>query len=261
MNLHQALVPAEAVRPNFIQIDAVSYSFGAAQQALHHVKLSIPKGQFVCLLGPSGCGKTTLLNLVAGFLSPTDGYIFVNGQVIDGPGPDRGMVFQDYSLFPWLTIQRNVEFGPSIAGLPARERRERARHYLDLVNLGHIAERYPSELSGGMKQRVAIARALAAGPQVLLMDEPFAALDAMTRNHLQSELIRIHELERPTILFVTHNIDEAIRLADRVLVMSPNPGRVVRDMTIELEKPRVRTSVDFARLYDSFEADIGHAAF
>lgn len=245
---------------SFIQIDSVSFSFDPAHLALRSVKLSIPRGQFVCLLGPSGCGKTTLLNLIAGFLSPSDGYIFVNGQVIDGPGPDRGMVFQDYSLFPWLTIQGNIEFGPSIAGLPARERRERAAHYLDMVNLGHSADRYPNELSGGMKQRVAIARALAAGPKVLLMDEPFAALDAMTRNHLQGELIRIHELERPTILFVTHNIDEAIRLADRVLVMSPNPGRVVRDVLIDLEKPRVRTSLEFARLYDAFEADIGHAA-
>jgi NitT/TauT family transport system ATP-binding protein len=243
--------------PNFIQVDSVSYRFDPKQLALSSVKLNIPLGQFVCLLGPSGCGKTTLLNLIAGFLAPTDGYVFVNGKVVDGPGPDRGMVFQDYSLFPWLTVLKNIEFGPSIAGISASKRRERAMHYLELVNLGHIADRYPTQLSGGMKQRVAIARALAAGPKVLLMDEPFAALDAMTRSKLQAELIRIHELERPTILFVTHNIDEAIRLADRVLVMSPNPGRVVSDVLIEMEKPRARTSVEFARLYDQFETEIG----
>jgi NitT/TauT family transport system ATP-binding protein len=243
--------------PNFINVDSVSFRFDPAQLALANVKLTIPLGQFVCLLGPSGCGKTTLLNLIAGFLAPTDGYVFVNGKVVDGPGPDRGMVFQDYSLFPWLTVAKNIEFGPNIAGMRASERRERAMHYLDLVNLAHIADRYPTQLSGGMKQRVAIARALAAGPKVLLMDEPFAALDAMTRSRLQTELIKIHELERPTILFVTHNIDEAIRLADRVLVMSPNPGRVVSDVTIDLEKPRARTSVEFARLYDRFEAEIG----
>jgi NitT/TauT family transport system ATP-binding protein len=243
--------------PDFINVDSVSFRFDPKQLALGNVKLTIPLGQFVCLLGPSGCGKTTLLNLIAGFLAPTDGYVFVNGKVVDGPGPDRGMVFQDYSLFPWLTVLKNIEFGPDIAGMRASARRERAMHYLDLVNLGHIADRYPTQLSGGMKQRVAIARALAAGPKVLLMDEPFAALDAMTRGKLQLELIRIHELERPTILFVTHNIDEAIRLADRVLVMSPNPGRVVSDVTIDMEKPRARTSVEFSRLYDRFEAEIG----
>ena len=254
----QALERQASVQiPDFINVDSVSFRFDAKQLALGNVKLKIPLGQFVCLLGPSGCGKTTLLNLIAGFLTPTDGYVFVNGKVVDGPGPDRGMVFQDYSLFPWLTVLKNIEFGPDIAGMRASARRERAMHYLDLVNLAHIADRYPTELSGGMKQRVAIARALATGPKVLLMDEPFAALDAMTRSKLQLELIRIHELERPTILFVTHNIDEAIRLADRVLVMSPNPGRVVSDVTIDMEKPRARTSVEFSRLYDRFEAEIG----
>jgi NitT/TauT family transport system ATP-binding protein len=257
MSLAEEKAPMSVGIPNFIKIESVSHSFDPERLALANVELSVPLGQFVCLLGPSGCGKTTLLNLIAGFLSPTSGYIFVNGQVVDGPGPDRGMVFQDYSLFPWLTVRKNIEFGPGIAGMSAAARRDRAMHYLELVNLGDIADRYPTQLSGGMKQRVAIARALAAGPKVLLMDEPFAALDAMTRSHLQAELIRIHRLERPTILFVTHNIDEAIRLADRVLVMSSNPGRVVSDVLIELEKPRARTSVEFARLYDRFESEIG----
>ena len=252
-----AHAPAFVDEPRFINVEAVSYRFDPNQLALGNVRLTVPRGQFVCLLGPSGCGKTTLLNLIAGFLVPSDGYIFVNGQVVDGPGPDRGMVFQDYSLFPWLTVIQNIEFGLRIAGMKSSERRARALHYLEMVNLGDIADRYPTQLSGGMKQRVAIARALAAGPKVLLMDEPFAALDAMTRSHLQNELIRIHEIERPTILFVTHNIDEAIRLADRVLVMSPNPGRVVSDVLLDMEKPRARTSLEFGQLYDRFEREIG----
>jgi NitT/TauT family transport system ATP-binding protein len=260
MSTFSAFIPSAPAAPNFIRVDAITQRFDAGQVALDNVQLSIPRGQFVCLLGPSGCGKTTLLNLIAGFLKPTEGHIFVDGRVVDSPGPDRGMVFQDYSLFPWLTVLGNVEFGMDVAGVDATERKERGMHYLDLMQLAHIAQRYPSQLSGGMKQRVAIARALAAGPKVLLMDEPFAALDAMTRSRLQLELIRIHELERRTTLFVTHNIDEAIRLADRVLVMSPNPGRVASDVLITSDRPRARTSIEFAELYDRFEQEIGMPA-
>lgn len=233
---------------SFIQIDSVSFSFDPAHLALRSVKLSIPRGQFVCLLGPSGCGKTTLLNLVAGFLSPSDGYIFVNGQVIDGPGPDRGMVFQDYSLFPWLTIQRNIEFGPSIAGLPARERRERAGHYLDMVHLGHIADRYPNELSGGMKQRVAIARALAAGPKVLLMDEPFAALDEITRQKLNDDVLQLWKTTGITVVFVTHSVFESAYLSSRIVVMKARPGRVHADFPLHTSLERdahYRTSEEY----------------
>jgi NitT/TauT family transport system ATP-binding protein len=240
----------------FIKVDGVTHRFDNQNVALSDVRLDIPHGQFVCLLGPSGCGKTTLLNLIAGFLRPAEGYIFLDGKLVEEPSPDRGMVFQDYSLFPWRTVIKNVEFGLDVAGMSKRDCRARAERYLDLVKLGHVASRYPAQLSGGMKQRVAIARALAPGPKVLLMDEPFAALDAMTRGHLQDELIRIHELERCTTLFVTHNIDEAIRLADRVLIMSPNPGRVVADVTVSTPKPRVRTSPEFAKLYDLFERQI-----
>jgi NitT/TauT family transport system ATP-binding protein len=243
---------------NFIRIESVNHRFEGADLALSGVDLSIPSGQFVCLLGPSGCGKTTLLNLVAGFLLPSEGYVFLDNKVIDGPGPDRGMVFQDYSLFPWRTVLKNVEFSLEIAGQSRGERRRRALRYLELVKLDHIASRYPSQLSGGMKQRVAIARALASGPKVLLMDEPFAALDAMTRNLLQDELLRIHELEKCTTLFVTHNIDEAIRLADRVIVMSPNPGRIDADISLNSPRPRARTSPEFALLYDRLERLIGH---
>jgi NitT/TauT family transport system ATP-binding protein len=242
----------------FIRIESVNHRFEGADLALSGVELSIPSGQFVCLLGPSGCGKTTLLNLVAGFLLPSEGYVFLDNKVIDGPGPDRGMVFQDYSLFPWRTVLKNVEFGLEIAGQSRAERRRQALKYLRLVKLDHIASRYPSQLSGGMKQRVAIARALASGPKVLLMDEPFAALDAMTRNLLQDELLRIHELEECTTLFVTHNIDEAIRLADRVIVMSPNPGRISADIALTSPRPRARTSPEFAVLYDRLERLIGH---
>jgi NitT/TauT family transport system ATP-binding protein len=249
----------EAARlDNFIRIESVNHRFEGADLALSGVDLGIPSGQFVCLLGPSGCGKTTLLNLVAGFLLPSEGYVFLDNKVIDGPGPDRGMVFQDYSLFPWRTVLKNVEFSLEIAGQSRRDRRRRALRYLELVKLEHIASRYPSQLSGGMKQRVAIARALASGPKVLLMDEPFAALDAMTRNLLQDELLRIHELEKCTTLFVTHNIDEAIRLADRVIVMSPNPGRISADIPLNSPKPRARTSAEFAALYDRLERLIGH---
>jgi NitT/TauT family transport system ATP-binding protein len=240
----------------FIKVDGVTHRFDNQNLALNDVRLDIPHGQFMCLLGPSGCGKTTLLNLIAGFLRPTEGYIFLDGKQIDEPSPDRGMVFQDYSLFPWRTVIQNVEFGLEVEGMSKKERRARAEYYLDLVKLEHVASRYPAQLSGGMKQRVAIARALAPGPKVLLMDEPFAALDAMTRGHLQDELIRIHELERCTTLFVTHNIDEAIRLADRVLIMSPNPGRVVADVAVSMPKPRARTSSEFAKLYDLFEGQI-----
>jgi NitT/TauT family transport system ATP-binding protein len=243
---------------NFIRIESVNHRFEGANLALSGVDLSIPSGQFVCLLGPSGCGKTTLLNLVAGFLLPSEGYVFLDNKVIDGPGPDRGMVFQDYSLFPWRTVLKNVEFSLEISGQSRSERRRRALRYLELVKLDHIASRYPSQLSGGMKQRVAIARALASGPKVLLMDEPFAALDAMTRNLLQDELLRIHELEKCTTLFVTHNIDEAIRLADRVIVMSPNPGRISADISLNSPRPRARTSPEFALLYDRLERLIGH---
>jgi NitT/TauT family transport system ATP-binding protein len=243
---------------NFIRIESVNHRFEGADLALSGVDLSISAGQFVCLLGPSGCGKTTLLNLVAGFLLPSEGYVFLDNKVIDGPGPDRGMVFQDYSLFPWRTVLKNVEFSLEIAGEGRKERRQRALKYLKLVKLDHIASRYPSQLSGGMKQRVAIARALASGPKVLLMDEPFAALDAMTRNMLQDELLRIHELEKCTTLFVTHNIDEAIRLADRVIVMSPNPGRISADISLNSPRPRARTSPEFAVLYDHLERLIGH---
>jgi NitT/TauT family transport system ATP-binding protein len=194
--------------------------------ALEDITLDVQSGEFLALVGPSGCGKSTLLDLLGGLTAPTSGRILLDGRPIIGPARDRGIVFQQYALFPWRTAAQNVEFGLDIAGLRAKERREKARHYLDLVGLSGFADRYPHELSGGMKQRVAIARSLAYDPEVLLMDEPFAALDAQTRETLQGELLRIWRATRKTIVFITHGIDEAVVLGQRVAVMTSRPGRI-----------------------------------
>ncbi|MBN9488881.1 MAG: ABC transporter ATP-binding protein [Alphaproteobacteria bacterium] len=196
--------------------------------ALRDITFDVRPGEFLTLVGPSGCGKSTLLDLLGGLTLPTEGTILLDGEPIVGPGRDRGIVFQQYALFPWRTAAQNIEFGLEVAGVGARERRERALHYLDLVNLAAFANRYPQELSGGMKQRVAIARSLAYEPQVLLMDEPFAALDAQTRESLQVELLRIWHSTGKTIVFITHGIDEAIVLGERVAVMTARPGRIKR---------------------------------
>jgi NitT/TauT family transport system ATP-binding protein len=194
--------------------------------ALEDITLDVRPGEFLTLVGPSGCGKSTLLDLLGGLTGPTSGRILLDGRPIEGPARDRGIVFQQYALFPWRTAAQNVEFGLDIAGLKARQRREIARHYLDLVGLTAFADRYPHELSGGMKQRVAIARSLAYDPEVLLMDEPFAALDAQTRETLQGELLRIWRATGKTIIFITHGIDEAVVLGQRVAVMTSRPGRI-----------------------------------
>jgi NitT/TauT family transport system ATP-binding protein len=194
--------------------------------ALEDITLDVRFGEFLALVGPSGCGKSTLLDLLGGLTTPTSGRIPLDGRPIEGPARDRGIVFQQYALFPWRTAAQNVEFGLDIAGLKARQRREIARHYLDLVGLTAFADRYPHELSGGMKQRVAIARSLAYDPEVLLMDEPFAALDAQTRETLQGELLRIWRATGKTIIFITHGIDEAVVLGQRVAVMTSRPGRI-----------------------------------
>jgi NitT/TauT family transport system ATP-binding protein len=194
--------------------------------ALEDITLDVRPGEFLTLVGPSGCGKSTLLDLLGGLTAPTSGRILLDGRPIEGPARDRGIVFQQYALFPWRTAAQNVEFGLDIAGLKARQRREIARHYLDLVGLTAFADRYPHELSGGMKQRVAIARSLAYDPEVLLMDEPFAALDAQTRETLQGELLRIWRATGKTIIFITHGIDEAVVLGQRVAVMTSRPGRI-----------------------------------
>ena len=234
-----------------IQVRRVSKSFGAGP-ALAEVDLDIAERELVCLLGPSGCGKSTLLNIVAGFLTPTTGTVLVDGRPVEGPAPDRGVVFQEYALFPWLTVTGNVEFGPSMRGQSAAERQALVARYLDLVGLRAHAHKFPTQLSGGMKQRVAIARALANNPGIILMDEPFGALDAQTRETLQEELARIQRVEHKTIVFVTHSIREAVYLADRVVVMTSVPGRVKQIFPIKLPEVRDR----FAPEFTHYEADI-----
>jgi NitT/TauT family transport system ATP-binding protein len=238
-----------------IQIQGVAKSFdvgGRPAPALAAVDLDVAEHEFVCLLGPSGCGKSTLLNIVAGFLAPSTGTVRVDGRAVSGPAPERGVVFQEYALFPWLTVTGNVEFGPTLRGRPAAERRQIVGRYLDLVGLRAHAEKYPTQLSGGMKQRVAIARALANDPAIVLMDEPFGALDAQTRETLQDELSRIQRVEPKTILFVTHSIREAVYLADRVVVMTSAPGRIRQIFPIKLPEVRDR----FAPEFTQYESDI-----
>ncbi len=219
--------------------------------SLDNVDLDVADGEFVTLVGPSGCGKSTMLNLMAGLLEPTSGTVTVNGTPVTGPGPDRGVIFQQYALFPWLTAQQNVEFGLSIQGMKKKERTEVALHYLELVGLADFARALPKELSGGMKQRCAIARAYAANPSILLMDEPFGALDALTRVQMQDNLLHTWEQERRTAVFITHDVDEAVYLASRVVVMSPRPGRISEIIDVPLAYPRteeVRLSPEFAEL-------------
>lgn len=203
--------------------------------AISNMEFSVNEGEFLTIVGPSGCGKSTLLDLLGGLSTPTKGRILLDGQEIKGPGLDRGTVFQQYALFPWKTARGNIEFGLEAKGIPKGEWRAQSDHYLDLVGLKSFADRYPHELSGGMKQRVAIARSLAFNPDVLLMDEPFAALDAQTRETLQSELLRIWEKTKKTIIFITHGIDEAVYLGQRVVILSANPGRVKKIVEIPLK--------------------------
>ena len=207
-------------------------------KALDDVTVEVPDGHFACLVGASGCGKSTLLNIMAGLVRPTSGTVYVDEEPVVGPGTDRGMVFQSYTLYPWLRVRENVEFGPSLKGVAKGERRKIADALLEEMGLSEFARAYPKELSGGMKQRVAIARALANEPKVLLMDEPFGALDALTRSSAQRFLTEIWEHHRRTIVFVTHDIDEAVFLGDTVFVMSPRPGRVREIVPIDIPRPR-----------------------
>jgi len=214
--------------------------------ALQGVSFGVEASEFLCVVGQSGCGKTTMLNIVAGFLKPTKGEILISGKTVKGKGLDRGIVFQDFAqLFPWRTAQRNIEFGLEMKGIMKEERAEIALKFLRLVNLEKFARSYPHELSGGMQQRVAIARALAYNPAVLLMDEPFAALDALTREEMQRFLVDIWRETKKTVVYVTHNVAEAVYLADRVIVFSPHPGTVKAQVKIALPRPRDTLSVEF----------------
>ncbi|MFN3657205.1 MAG: ABC transporter ATP-binding protein [Pseudolabrys sp.] len=231
-----------------LEMRGVSKQFelqGQRIEALRDAHLSVNKGEFVCLIGASGCGKSTLLRIVAGFETPSRGEALMWGTPIAGPGPERGMVFQDYGLFPWLSVRGNIGFGPSSRGRPAAEVKDTVDRFIELVGLQRFANAYPHQLSGGMKQRVAIARVLANDAEVVLMDEPFGALDAMTRERLQDELLDIWQRTGLTVLFVTHSIEEAIFLADRIVVMSPGPGRIESETAVTLQRPRDVVAADF----------------
>lgn len=230
---------------------------GKSLPVLENINLEVYDGEFVCLLGPSGCGKSTLLSAIAGFFSPTSGEIRIDGEIVQGPDPRRIFVFQERGVFPWLTVEGNIGFG--LSQLSRADRAQRIQHYVKMVGLEGFEKSYPHELSGGMKQRVEVARALAVNPDVLFLDEPFGALDSITRMIMRGELLRIWEAERKTILFVTHDIDEAVQLADRVVVMSARPGRIQQIVPIDIAHPRDISSPRYLELRDGILNQIGLA--
>ncbi|MBD9527692.1 ABC transporter ATP-binding protein [Paracoccus sp. PAR01] len=229
---------------------------GKDHLALSDINVELQSGEFVSIIGPSGCGKSTLLYMIGGFVPASDGKILIDGRPVTGPGPDRGPVFQEFALFAWKTVLQNIAYGLRLQDKSKPEAEERARVLLRMVGLERFANFYPKELSGGMKQRVAIARTLAYNPEILLMDEPFGALDAHTRTHLQRDLLRIWEEHRKTVLFVTHSVEEAVYLSDRVIVMAAGPGRIARIIPIELERPRQRSELMFDRRYQEYITEI-----
>lgn len=244
-----------------IIINRVSKRFPSARSedeglALSDISLHIADNEFVSIVGRSGCGKTTLLNLIAGLIKPSEGDILIDGITVQGPGSDRGMVFQDSALFPWLTAIENIEFGPRNQGVDKKTRRNQAQELVELVRLKGFERKYPHELSGGMQQRVAIARALAMDPDILLMDEPFGALDELTRTEMQQELLRIWDARKKTVVFITHSINEALILSDRVVVLSPHPGRLRKEVRVEMPRPRQRTSSEFLTYYEDIHSAI-----
>ena len=236
-----------------VRVRGVSKRFGGVQ-ALADVTLAIGSGEFVTLIGPSGCGKTTLLKIIGGLVAADTGEVVIGDRRVTGPGRERSMVFQDFALLPWATVQRNVEFGLLLARVPRGEREPAARRYIAKIGLAGFEDAYPGQLSGGMQQRVGLARALAVNPAILLMDEPFASIDEQTRRLFQDDLLALWSDERKTVVFVTHSMEEAIYLSDRVIVLSPRPGRVHEVLDVPLPRPRdaadVRASVEFTRLVD-----------
>ena len=239
LTLDASITPS--TRSSDITVDHVSLSYGDGENAvlaLSNLSLEVRKQEFCVIVGPSGCGKSSLLYLIAGLQDRSGGVIKIGGRSVSDPGADRGMVFQAYTLFPWLTVGQNVEYGPKRKGMPAAERKRVVDFYLSEIGLSTFRDHYPSQLSGGMKQRVAIARALANDPEVLLMDEPFGALDSQTRHTMQLLLLNVWDHSKKTVLFVTHDIDEAILLADRVVVMSGRPGQIKKEIPVNISRPR-----------------------
>lgn len=243
-----------------VRLEKISKTFQSEERnvdVLDAIDLEVRQGELVCILGPSGCGKSTLLNIVGGFLQPTSGSVRIDGEIVDGPDPRRIFVFQERGVFPWLTVSGNIGFG--LHRLSASDRAGRIEYYIRLVGLSGFEETYPHELSGGMKQRLEVARALAVDPDVLYLDEPFGALDSITRLLMRAELLRIWEKEKKTILFVTHDIDESVQLADRVVVMSARPGRIRRIVEIDIPHPRDLSSPRYIELRDGIFEEIGLA--
>jgi NitT/TauT family transport system ATP-binding protein len=252
--------PQRGPGPAMIAIDHVSQLFQTSGRqshlALSDISLTIEEGAFVSILGPSGCGKSTLLYIVGGFVNPTQGAVTMNGRAIAGPGPDRGPVFQEFALFPWKTVLGNVMYGPRQQGVKSADAEAQARTLIEMVGLKGYENFYPKELSGGMKQRVALARTLAYHPAVLLMDEPFGALDAHTRTRLQNDLLNIWERDRKTVLFVTHSVEEAVFLSDKVVVMTRSPGRIKQVIDIDLPRPRRRAELLLDPRYQKYVVGI-----
>ena len=251
---------AAAAFPSSMQVENVGMTFdrdGKQTSVLATINLAVSRGEFLCILGPSGCGKSTLLNIMAGFLVPTRGTVHAGGELVHGPDLRRIFVFQERGVFPWLTVEGNIGFG--LTRLPRKEREERIAHYVNLVGLEGFEKSYPSDLSGGMKQRLEVARALAVNPDMLLLDEPFGALDSITRLTMRRELLRIWEAERKTIIFVTHDIDEAVQLADRVVVLSDRPATIQQIVTIDIPHPRDISSPRYLELRDGIFQQIGLA--
>ncbi len=248
---HASVPPGHVSGPPILRIAGVGKTFHASSgpvEALHDIDVTIEKGEFVCLLGASGCGKSTLLRIIAGFEQATRGQVLVRGVDVDRPSPDRGMVFQDYALFPWLTVRQNIEFGPRHRGVASKDIAQITERFLAMVGLATCADRYPHQLSGGMKQRVAIARVLANDADIVLMDEPFGALDELIRGKLQEDLIEIWQSTKLTIIFVTHSVEEAVLLADRIIVMTAGPGRVDCQIEVDLPRPRDVSLPEFTAL-------------
>ena len=252
-------VPEALPRRTKVEIRGLHMTFRAENEVrvLEDIDLDVREGEFVCILGPSGCGKSTLLNIVAGFLAPTAGTVKIDGEEVRGPDARRIFVFQERGVFPWLTVEGNIGFG--LGHLPRAERERRIAHYVGLVGLQGFEKAYPQELSGGMKQRVEVARALAVDPDVLYLDEPFGALDSITRLQMRRELLRIWQAEKKTILFVTHDIEESVQLADRVVVMSQRPAHIRREIVIDIPHPRDISSSRYIDLRDQLFAEIGLA--